>query len=74
MPLIDNPDNMNLVAVTFRMPEKLKDEVKEYCKWAGPFKDGYFYTSALKYVLANDQEWQQELRRRSSKLKRKVKK
>lgn len=70
MPLIKGPDDLELISTTFRMPKNLRDEIKEYCKWGG-FKDGYFYVAAIKYVLANDKEWQKEVKR-NNKNKKKI--
>jgi hypothetical protein len=56
MPLIENPDNEKLEAVNFKMAKSLKDEVKQYCKWAN-IKEKYFFAEAARFVLKKDKEW-----------------
>jgi hypothetical protein len=56
MPLIKKPKDDNIIAVTFRVPENLKNEIKSYCEFAN-IKEGYFHLAAAEHILVKDKEW-----------------
>lgn len=58
MPLIENPNSEPLESVNFKMVKSLKDEIKQYCKWAG-IKEKYFFAEAARFVLKKDKEWKE---------------
>ncbi|NQY43554.1 MAG: hypothetical protein HRT87_09455 [Legionellales bacterium] len=56
MPLIKKPIEDNSTAITFRVPERIRNEVKSYCKFA-ILKEGDFYRECIKYILEKDKDW-----------------
>jgi len=60
MALIEKPKGSNKVPISLRIPERIKEEVKAYCKWADINDYGYFYSRAVEMVFEKDKDWQKE--------------
>jgi len=60
MALIEKPKGSNKVPISLRIPERIKEEVKAYCKWADINDYGYFYSRAVEIVFEKDKDWQKE--------------
>ena len=56
MPLLKQPIEDNIIPISFRATERIKKEVKYYCKFAN-MKEGVFYRECIKYILEKDKDW-----------------
>ena len=57
MALIPKEDSLNFEKITIKIPTAVKNEVTQYCDFAGIKDMSHFFTECAKFVLKQDKSW-----------------
>ena len=62
MPLIEQPTNIERVNVRVKMSVKMRQNIINYCQWAG-FENNinHFICEAVDFILNRDKDWQKHM-------------